>query len=479
MDRSGRGIFIMIEAERHDHKIKPDFSNVRTGTEETGPFPEPSIDLVVVGSLDAAPEQNREAFGEYIAGIVATEVRTAGYNGKYLLLDAATGSSPASVWEALPKTDVGSKHNLILMGHEAALGTADFDTARANTLTSLGHSVLPILSVREVSMQPDLAGNFIPMRLFDVKREDYPDGDEGDKAYWKAQDSAAEDSARLHTEIVRAVIARGDVASLGIYGIGKDGHIGEWQKKDMGLRSADDKKDGFVQPQESYSIEAGDFVWAEDNSGENNNLYWKRGLKRGQAYGRAEWQAGYSGQDVVMGLGLRDMLALDHVVLAFNDESKSFVFQLAMEGSLDGTITKGRKRIAQLHRDKGEGEGMWEEFANYGRVIEFDGLIEQGTVKSINEAIVETASWKKDKTERPEDLRCGLLYRAIYKALDKEGIKADSPYYKDMWRFTNKYIGKRSPLGQLIRMRALLGKQTTIVATPEVVRGTPYESLAA
>jgi hypothetical protein len=136
-----------------------------------------------------------------------------------------------------------------------------------------------------------------------------------------------------------------------------------------------------------------------------------------------------------------------------------------MEGAVDGVLRRDGKEVITLQRDSGEGEAIWDDLVNYGRELEREGKLASGIVDKI--------------ADSKESLKCGLLYRAIYKALDEREAKFDDEIYVKMGEFTNRYVGKRSPLSQLMRMRALLGRKTTIVATPEVVKDTPYEFLAA
>jgi hypothetical protein len=256
------------------------------------------------------------------------------------------------------------------------------------------------------------------------------------------------------------LLVRDDVESLGVYGIGTDGHIGEWQISDMGFRVAADKMDAFVQPQEQYSVEAGQFP-----IGGKPNIYWTRGMKRGGVMGRALWQPDMGSQEVVYGLGLREMLKLDHVIFAFNDDSKANSFALAMEGTADVRLLEEGNDIGIIDRNEGIGEEIWNRLAAYGRELEWQEIIPEGTVDKIVSSKIR--------------LKCGLLYREIYEGLDRAEAKADNPIYTKMGEFTLEYVGRRSPVGQFIRFRELLGRENTIVATPEVVKGTPYEFLAA
>ena len=344
-----------------------------------------------------------------------------------------------------------------MIGHEEAWGaraggTTDYDFQRARMLRSFGSSVKPITSEYQVNGD-QIDGDLVLMYQFDSKSTLRGAYDQ------LATDlEAAQESSERYTNILRELMKRKDVESIGVYGIGTDGHIGEWQIHDMGFRAALGKRDAFVQPQEHYSVEAGMFP-----TGGKPNIYWQRGAESGEAVGRAAWQPEMSAQNVVMGLGLRDMIRLDHVVLVFNNASKSAAFQMAMGGSVDGVLS-GEKMQASVRRNKGEGEGIWPDLANYGRALEILGLLRDGTVDEI-----ETGN---------KSLVCGLLYQAIYKALDDIEASSDHPVYAVMGEFSRRYVGKRSPLGQIIRMRALFGKKTTIVATPEVVKDTRYEALA-
>jgi hypothetical protein len=236
----------------------------------------------------------------------------------------------------------------------------------------------------------------------------------------------------------------------------------------MGYRAAMGKRDAFAQPQEHYSEEAGQFPIAKKG---RDNFYWKRGMKRGEVYqeGRVARQPEMGSQEVVVGLGLRDMLKLDHVIFAFNNATKDDAFALAMEGSVGGRIEEDGSDIGFIERKKGEGEKIWDELSEFALELEKAKVLRPGTVEMINKRFAERRNPKK----------CGLLYRAIYKAFDKQQIPGGSRFYEIMGDYSKKYIGRRSPLGQFIRMRERLGRDNIIVATPEVVKGTTYEALAA
>ncbi len=424
-----------------------------------------SIELVVASDL--------ETFGQYIAGIVAQTAEEAGRQNKRLVLDAATGGSPKAVWFSLGEmaaTATADLSNVIVMGHEEAWGPepgsdTDFDYQRKATLTNLGQEVRPITEVAQIQSE-SIEGNFVPMHFVSVSRAEFKDGENGEIEFQKAQERAAAESARRYTEIVRALLGREDVESLGVYGIGTDGHIGEEPITGMGFRAGLARRDAFVRVKEDYSVERGHFQ-IEDAM---PNVYWKRNLAEGELYGRALEQkdVAMTSQEVVVGLGLRDMLSLDHLVLAFNNASKRVAFELAMEGSVKGVLTRDGEEVRGVERDAGEGEGIWDELAAYGKDLE-GKIIPEGTVDRINRMFVGRLHPKK----------CGLLYKAIYAGLDRIEASAGDPIYEKMGEFSLRYIGRRSPLGQFIRMRELLGKKTTIVVTPEVVRGTAYESLAA
>ncbi len=425
--------------------------------------PQP-IDMIITGSFDSSADENQSVFGQYISEQVAQAIDAARLDGNVLVLDAATGSSPKSAWDALGamNTDLS---NVVVIGHEEAWGQnpeSSFDYAKKKLLAQT--NLVPITSIHQITNEV-IDGNFVPMHLKEVKREDFPEGNDGDLLYVEAEEQAAMESAHIYNGIVRALLRRYDVDSIGVYGIGTDGHIGEWQRQDMGLRRAVEKIDAFVQPQQSYSIEAGYFPLPEDTDGKLNNVYWKRGTKIGKAFGRATRQQGYNDQHVVVGLGLREMLRLDHVILSFNNDTKHAAFTLAMEGTITGIMQNSTgKEVVQLQRDSGEGEAIRTDLATYARTLEAQGLLAENTVDTIENS--------------KEKLKCGLLYQIIYKALDNQEASADNPIYAKMGEFTNRYVGKRSPLGQFIRMRSLLGKKTTIVATPEVIKETQYAFLA-
>ena len=120
--------------------------------------------------------------------------------------------------------------------------------------------------------------------------------------------------------------------------------------------------------------------------------------------------------------------------------------------------------IVEVKHDQGEGEGILDDLEIYALQLEQEGLLARGTVEA--------------NRSSGNPLKCGGLFKAIYQSLDGIEAIANDPRYEKMWGFSNRYLGKRSPVSRLIKMRAILGRQTELVATPEVVKNTKYELLA-
>ncbi len=411
-----------------------------------------SLEVVIVGKKESDPAENQKAFGEYIAHEIAREVSVAREQGKKLIFDMATGSSPRSIWPALERMvkDGLDVSNVIVVGHEEAWGTyepgskSDFDAYRKKEFFERNHLPIQLIESTDPLTEQDIEGNFVPMHL-----SDNPD-----------------DAASRYSEILHALHDRDDVASLALYGVGTEGHIGELQIHSLGREDSRARKNVYVEDLQNYSVEKGAFRWSDEQGGfhPEDNIFWQRGEATSDV-GRAIWQ-GYKGMEKIMGLGWKETLDNDHFILALNDESKSLAFQLAMEGSMDGTLVNNEDQEAmKLKREKGEGEAILDELEDFALELEKAGVLPAGTVEK------NRASQKK--------LKSGKLFEAIYHALDTIEAKSDDPRYERMWAFANRYIGKRAPVSRLIRLRTLLGMKTTIVATPEVVKGTAYEKLAS
>lgn len=441
-------------------------------------FPKPSVAITVVGSKDKTPDDNQLAFGAYIAKHIATEVISAKEGKKYLILDTATGGTPKAVWPAIHNMVMTGKLKLddvIVYGHEEAWGrypegsASDFDAERKRTVFE-GNSV----AVKDITTEKQVSGeridgNFVPMHLESVDRKDFPDGLEGDEAFLEAELLSAKKSAARFTKIIRRLARRKDVIIYGMYGVGNEGHVAEMQINMMGKVATKKRQDAFVYPKPKNSFEGGLFLWKKDGEGfyKDSNVMWKRGARSDENVGRAQWQGYGIGADFFMGIGWLDMMRVDNMMLAFNNQSKALAFQLAMEGSIDGTILdeQGNEQI-KIQRNAGEAENIYPELASYAQMLEKQEFLAGGTV---------------DNNQTSDELKCHGLFQAIYQTLDAREAAADDLQYREqyekLWEFMNRYVGKRAPVAQLIRARALLGKRTEIVLTPEVVKGTKYKIL--
>lgn len=413
--------------------------------------PSSSLEVIVVGKNENDPAENQRAFGEYIAKKIGQAVNKARAEGKQLVFDMATGSSPRAIWPALEKliTEGLDVSNVIVVGHEEAWGTyepggkSDFDAYRKKEFFERNHIPIQEIASTDALTEDHIAGNFMPMHL----SED------------------PEEAASHYAEILHSLHGRPDVSSLALYGVGTEGHIGELQVHSLGREDSSSRKNVYVDDLQNYSVEKGAFRWSDNNGGfhPEDNIFWQRGETTTDV-GRAIWQ-GYKGMEKIMGLGWRETLHNDHFILALNDGSKSLAFQLALEGSVDGTLVdKHGQDTMNIHRQKGEGETILPDLEQFALELEALGALPKGTTE--------------DNRQSQDALKCDNLFKKIYSALDAVVANADDPRYEKMWTFANRYIGKRAPVARLVRLRTLLGMKTTIVATPEVVRGTAYEGLA-
>lgn len=452
--------------ESLEYEFQPKKENLEGTENKAEKIKQEGLSITIVGSLENSPEQNKELFGKYIADKIASEVKLAQQENKKLVFDAPTGGTPKPIWSELTaKIEKGELNfsNVIVMGHEEVwrsdeaeeanqdipntyVENAKLDThrkkkfdnfRRKEILENNNIDVKPITQIEEVSKEK-IEGNFIPMHLSNDPKK----------------------AVEKYSQIVNKLVDREDVKMIGVYGVGTDGHIGEIQIQTMGRKSSSERKHVYSDPRENYSIEKGSFRWQKDNSKEFNpeeNIFWQRKDNEEKNVGRTMF-------DSVVGLGWKEMLKNDKLILAFNDQSKALAFKLAIEGSIDGEIKdKEGKVIKEIKRDKGEGEKIITDLEKYAIKLEKEGILEKGTV---------------DKNRKSNDaLRCRGLFKAIYEKLDEVNASYDDPRYQEMWKFTNRYIGKRAPVSRLIRMRSILGKETEIVATPQVIKGTEYEEL--
>ena len=393
----------------------------------------------------------QEKFGLALADRITNAINEAKAAGKKLVFDMATGSSPKDAWPALQQKiaqgDVDLS-NVIVIGHEEAWGSyapgdhSDFDAYRRRELFE--RNEIPVEEIREAD-QID-SGNFVPMHLAET----------------------ASDAAAKHAELVRALREHPDVTVFGLYGVGTDGHIGEIQTNSMGVEPTLARRETYAEQIKDYSVESGLFQWQDQNPDTaqefqpENNIFWKRGDGDEATGGRAAWQ-GYGGMTEIIGLGLREMLQEEEIVLAFNKADKKLAFTLALDGALTGDITDAEgTTVSSVERDKGEGEAILPDLVAFAQRMRQDGFP------------LDTEQLLANKPG------CKELFNALYTALNKmdASMETHAAIYEELWRFANRYVGKRAPVSRLVRLRSLFGRKTELVATPEVVAGTKYEHLA-
>lgn len=434
--------------------FSPDFKKGKERQEGS----EKNIDgviLTAIGTTEQGEKENLEQFGEYIAGRITQAIQAAKDQGKKLVFDMATGSTPDPVWPKLSqmiKEGAVDLSNVIVIGHEEAWGTyekgshSDFDNSRKVKLFGDNNiSVQEICSPEQVLAADP--GNFVPMHL---------------------SESIAE-AATLYGEILKKLRARTDVTFFGFYGVGTDGHIGEMQIGALGKEATRERMESYPDAVKDYSFESGMpelFRW-QDKDGNfraEDNVFWERGAKKDET-GRAA-RENYGGMEAIMGIGWREMLRQEDMLIAFNKANKQLAFELALEGSFSGSVLdENGEEILKIERNKGEGEAILSDLRELALELEEQEILEKGTVG-------------KNQQSQGE-LKCHKLFQAVYKALDEKGAKVSDSggYYQKIWELLNRYIGKRAPISRLIRLRALLGKPTELVYTTEVVQGTKFEVL--
>lgn len=417
-------------------------------------LPGKEIKITLVGSPEADPKENQKKFGKYIAEQIIFKVEAANRAGKKLVFDMATGNTPKLVWPALKNLIESGKvdlSNVIVIGHEEAWGTfargshSDFDYYRRERLTDNKLAVHEIVDPAQVKGN-DLQGNFVPMHLT----------------------ADPEESARRYADIISALHQREDVVFFGLYGVGVDGHFGELQVGAIGKDAISRRQYTYADDARGYSFDSEDpllFRWLNEDGGfrPEDNLFWERAATDPKEVGRAA-RDDYRGIERIVGLGWREILEEESMLVAFNHGDKGLAFALAMEGSLSGTIRDQSGRILlKIEQDRGEGEDIFSELDSFGKELEAAQILEGGTTERI-------ATSKKP-------FKSTLLIREMYKALDNKGARVTDgeQYYQRIWAFINRYVGRRAPVSCLLRWRALLGKETEMVITPEVVKGTKYE----
>jgi 6-phosphogluconolactonase/glucosamine-6-phosphate isomerase/deaminase len=341
--------------------------------------------------------------------------------------------------------------NVIVIGHEEAWGEyesgskSDFDAYRKKEFFDRNNiEAKPIVSIDDVSSD-NIQGNFIPMHLT----------------------NDAPSSAQKYLQILQALQKRKDVSWFGLYGVGTDGHIGEMQVHALGMQESLKRRHVYSDNIEHYSVERGAFQWKNNGKESDNdfhpesNIFWQRNTNKD--IGRAVWQ-GYTSIKDVVSLGWREMIEQDTLILAFNDRGKSLAFQLALEGSLSGKIIDGNgDTTMEVAKDSGERGKILIDLENYALGLEEIGILKKGSVV--------------ENRESKSPSKIHDLFKVIYSSFDFIELSHDNPKYKEMWEFSNRYLGKTSPVSRLIKLRSMRGKETKLIATPEVIQDTPYEIL--
>jgi len=395
-------------------------------------------------------EINQNAFGSFLAKWVKDKVTAAKTTNKTLVLDLPTGTTPRSMWQPLSESIINGELDLtgvVFMGHEIAFGDpepdgpVDYEKYRRKVFKdSLGVDIQEITDPHQVE-SGEIQGNYISMN---------------------SDPSSAEESAKRYDEIIHALHDRKDVQFVGLYGVGTDGHVAEIQSNTLTGAADYDTQHGYSYPITWNSDVMGAVRVPGDADREFHNNMWKPGQEQS-----------YKGGTDLIGPGWEDLLFHDEIVLAFNAQNKRFAFQSTIEGSVDAIVTEEatdgtQKTVMEMTKDHGKGEGIYDDLRNYAQNLEDVGFLQSGVV----EAIDKSNELKKSKQ----------LFRKIYSTLYEKEATVDDELYHDifenMWNFANDYLGKQTPVSVLVRLRTLLGLNTTIVAVPEVVQGTKYETLA-
>ena len=138
---------------------------------------------------------------------------------------------------------------------------------------------------------------------------------------------------------------------------------------------------------------------------------------------------------------------------------------MALEGAFSGRIVDQQGAdVARITRDRGEGDEIWEDLSSFALDLEREGILESGIVEKIgldnNLSLVDQ------------------LLRAIYSSYEAKRILAKNieqrqKYFEPLWRFVNRYVGKRSPLSQQIRLLVSRGVKIDFVMTTDAATQLP------
>src|SRR3989338_3637545 len=124
---------------------------IKINSVELGPN-KPELNIITAGSLEAHPEENLTAMGEFLASNFVNIVNDAKQKGKKVAFDMPTGSSPKPFYDALKKMVLDKKVDLskdvIFFCHEAewppAVGNSslDYENQRTKILRDLGIEII-------------------------------------------------------------------------------------------------------------------------------------------------------------------------------------------------------------------------------------------------------------------------------------------------------------------------------------------------
>ncbi len=405
---------------------------------------------IVFPSTSPDRETNLNAFGLHIAEWIRDKVKEAQREKKTPVIDLPTGNTPRSVWPHLSgfvERGALDLSGAVFVGHEAAFGNptpespVDYEGSRRKVLKELGVKILEITDPKQVS-NGEIRGNYISMNA--------SKGNEGERT--------SDGSAKIYDQVLHALRGRDDVTFIGFYGVGTDGHIAEIQTNTLTGAAEYDTQHAFAYHITRNSDIRGAVHVEGDTFQVFRNNMWK-----------PDEPENYHGATHLTGPGWEDLLFHDHMVLAFNNESKIFAFQSILEGSVDAIVTNDtQERVMAMRRDPGIGENIYGALKRYAGELVEKRLLREETVDTI------------DASDDPKKSK--HLFREIYASLyaNRYILDEDQSHeiFEKMWGYANEYLGKQTPVSVLVRLRTLLGLDTTIVATPEVVQDTDYERLA-
>ena len=146
-----------------------DFGDVRTpaSSDPAAQGSSARIPIVVPGSPAMSRDENLAEYGKEIVRLLHARFEAARRDGKTILFDAATGSSPKAAYVALEEAlrdGSASLDDVIVAGHEEAWGPfepgskSDLDAYRRNLLERNGIEPIPITDVREGGSNWDHGG---------------------------------------------------------------------------------------------------------------------------------------------------------------------------------------------------------------------------------------------------------------------------------------------------------------------------------